>query len=283
MRKLAARQVRMPKKSVPRLFVSFTLDSVTTKMSASKLVGTTVGFFLLAFSSLAKCQKVCGVSGLPEFRDTQREGLMNRISAIVPSYTFTCAGVVTRWRVHVERRRNRYDRYDMTLSVWRPADGCTYVRVGENSHSGLAPDLDSNGEALGSVTLDVPKEDRFSVEPGDFVGFSVRHYEVEWPSEHELGEGVASVMVNLNRTDISTYAWTALSLPPILPCIREGIVAINITAAPVITVDMSKSHTLCFLAPGVLILNPRVKIHKVPHHHSVVDSEICRWHGANSQ
>ena len=225
-------------------------------MSASKLVGTTVGFFLLACCSLAKCQEVCGLSGLPEFRDTtehlQREGLMNRISAIVPSYTFTCAGAVTRWRAHVERRRNRYDRYEMTFSVWRPADGCTYVRVGENSNSGLAPELDSNGEALGSVTLSVPVEDRFSVEPGDFVGFSVRHYEVEWPSGLELGEGAASVMVE-NRTDISTYAWTAPALPPTLPCIREGIVAMNITAAPVITVDMSKSH---IVFPSTWSANP---------------------------
>ena len=233
------------------------------KMLASKLFGIIVGFLLL---TLVKCQEICGVSDLPPFRDTehfQREGLINRISAIVPSYTFTCSGVVRRWRAHVERRRNRYDRYELTFSVWRPADGCTYDKVGENNHSGLAPELDGNGEALGSVTLDVREEDRFSVESGDFVGFSVRHYEVDWPSDREIAEGAASLMVDLNRTDISTYAWITATLPSTLPCMREGVTSINITAAPVISVDMSKFHILLPSTYRVLISDPSVSIHTV--------------------
>lgn len=252
-------------------------------MPARELFRATIGLFLLVLSSMVKCQAICGVDNLPEFRDTehfQREGLTSKISAVVPSYTFTCAGVVTRWGAHVERRRNRHDRYEMTFSVWRPAaDGCTLAKVGENFHPGLAPEIDEESrELLGSVILYVHKGERFLVEPGDIVGFSVRHYEVEWPSEREVAAGVASVMVDRNRTDIATYVWsTAAALESTLPCFHEGT---NVTAAPVISVEMSR-FAVCFLTWGANLESLGSCTHPIttiPHY----DSELCTLHGANA-
>ena len=248
------RRITFPRREVPKLVkasrrlsetvsCSAALSSHTAEMSAS-----TIGLFVLVVgASLAKCEEVCGLSNLPEFRDAEQvsHGLPAKISGIIPSYSFTCAGIVTKWRARVESGQS-FDRYDMTFSVWRTVNSsgtCTYVRVDDNSGSGLVPELGADGEALGSVTLCVHEEDRFSVEVGDFVGFSVRNYEVNGQG---YAEGDASVMVDENTTDLATYVWTTTSLPQTLSCIRElpgGVFTVNpfrLLVAPVITAEIGE-------------------------------------------
>ena len=220
-------------------------------LSQKMLIGNTLSvaaglLMLLAVPSLVQCGEVCGVNNLPEFGELQQqgeEGLSNKIWAMVPSYTFSCPGVVQRWRARVESGRNLYDRYQMTFSVWRTVENavgtCSYDRVGQNSHSGLAPEVDTEGAELGIVTLEVPEEERFSVEAGDFVGFTVRHYEVDG---EVVRTGTASVLtVNSNVTNATVYVWQP-PIPSMLPCIDgdmpEGV--IPFAAAPVVTVEMGK-------------------------------------------
>ena len=213
-------------------------------MSSSKLAV----FLFVVIATPAICEK-CGVENLPEFRDTahpQRDGLQSGTIALIPSYNFTCAGYISQWRAHVERRRNRYDRYEMSFSVWRRTEECAVTKVGENYHAGLAPEVDENGTVLGTVMLNVHDGNRILVQPGDFVGFRVRHYEVDWPSGQETGPGSASVMVDLNRTDV--LVWTR-PLPFDLNCIESWEVLESVfephplAAAPVIDVSMEPVWT----------------------------------------
>lgn len=200
------------------------------------------------------CQVICDtceVNNLPVFRDIPshglEDGLDGGISAIIPSYTFNCAGHVAQWRAHVEGRRSRYDRYVLTFSVWRKQktnEFCAIIKIGENSHLGrLAPDTDGNNSSLGIVTLNVRREDQILAEPGDFVGFQVAHYD-----EEEEMAGAASVMADVNRTDVVVYMSTS-SLASHIGCVDqrslsdweiEGVTR-RITPAvlaPVITMEM---------------------------------------------
>ena len=179
-------------------------------MFASKVISLFYTAIFL-FSTPSICY-FCGVDNLPEFRKTghlQRDGLPSGIAALIPSYNFSCAGHVKQWRAHVERRRNRYDRYDLNFSIWRRTEShgedCTYKKVGENSYRGLAPEIGENSTILGTVTLNVIEEQRVLVQPGDFVGFQVQHYEVDWLNGQRVKLGVASIMVDLNRTDVLVW------------------------------------------------------------------------------
>ena len=212
---------------------------------------------VFALSTQVICD-TCEVNDLPEFRDIPghrlEDGLDGEVSAIVPSYTFSCAGHVAQWRAHVEGRRSRYDRYVLTFSVWRRLqtnEFCSLVKIGENSHPGrLAPETDASNSSLGTVTLNVNKGDQILVEPGDFVGFWVRHYE----GEGEMVAGAASILTDVNRTDVVVYMSTT-PLSSHIGCVDqrstnawdiEGIPR-RITAAvlaPVITMEIRECIVL---------------------------------------
>ena len=245
-----------------------TIEVSQIRMSTSQFFSTAGALFIifLAAPSSVKCGgDVCGINGVPEFplssgrpqhATGQEEGLGNKIWALVPSYVFSCPGVVARWRAHVESWRSRYDRYDLKFSVWRrvaesPGGTCSYEAVGENSHTALAPEVDAGGAELGYVTLEVSENERFAVEPGDFVGFTVGHYVVDWPSGVVVETGTASLATDRNETGVAVYVWQP-PLPSTLPCIASGQQlperVVSITAAPIITADMSEfvtSHTEC--------------------------------------
>lgn len=241
---------------------------MTSQSYCALLLLCTVASSFLPLATGTQC-----VDSLPDFRNTghlQREGLSNGIAAVIPAYNFSCTGRVKQWRAHVERRRNRYDRYKLTFSVWRQtssSDDCEYQLVGENAHSGLAPELGDNDTALGTVTLNVSAEEQIVVRPGDFVGFKVEHYEVAWPSGRWLGAGAASIMVDLEQTDV--LVWNK-QLPFDQTCLRErdldretehysGVFEPTpLPAAPVIAVmvESGKRPSLTsYLHVGVFFLN----------------------------
>ena len=222
-------------------------------MSARAIFRTTA--VLIVLSTSITCD-TCNVNNLPEFRDTEhlrREGLVNRIAALVPSYTISCAGYVTQWRAYVESRREFNDRYQMYFSIWRrieTSESCSFTKIGENFHPALVPETDTDSTALGTVTLYVSEDERIIAEPGDFVGFRVNHYEVEWPGGQGAMLGNASVMVELNKTDVTVHMWTR-PLPHEIPCldqsyfygwVEEDNSLPPIAAAPVITMEIRKIH-----------------------------------------
>ena len=176
-------------------------------MSASKALCT--ASILLILSAPSVCD-FCGVENLPEFwstRDQRNDGLPNRVAGLIPSYIFSCAGYVKQWRAHVEAWESSNDLYQVTFSVWRRTesqdDNCTYTKVGENFHHGLAPEIGENGGGI--VTLNVSSEQRVPVRPGDFVGFQLHHYILGSLSGEGAKSHGASVVMDFNRTNVTVW------------------------------------------------------------------------------
>lgn len=219
-------------------------------MSTGKLFYTSI--VLITLYSVAKCDDICKVSNLPEFQATELEQVIpmedDRVSVLIPSYIFTCAGYVTQWRAHVNGRRNTYDRYDLTFSIWRKNEmdnECEFMNIDKNFHTGLTPEVDANNTALGTLTFNVPGDKRVLVQPGDFVGIDVRHYEV-------TGQGIppvpASIVMDTNKTDVKVYIMP-YPLQSTIRCINEsydGVDALNfpqqLTAAPIITMEIGEKY-----------------------------------------
>ncbi len=90
-----------------------------------------------------------------------------RRQVIIPSYQFTCCGVVTRWGGFVQPGGS-FDTtvYTATFQVWRPTgDGSTYELVGENVYSDPIT-LVTNSELR--VTA---REPLIAFQPNDVVGY----------------------------------------------------------------------------------------------------------------
>ncbi|XP_064406896.1 uncharacterized protein LOC135351739 isoform X2 [Halichondria panicea] len=80
----------------------------------------------------------CGVNNLPSYRDPGNNipRIQYRHQVLIPSYNFTCCGVVTQWGAYVEPGDSNDSPmiYNATFQVWRP-DGNgngVYTMVGEN-------------------------------------------------------------------------------------------------------------------------------------------------------
>ncbi len=112
------------------------------------------------------------MSNLPPFSDPGGGGDAPRIQyrqqVLIPSYQFTCSGVVTEWGAYVEPGGGG-DRtvYIPTFQVWRPESNGNdvYIMVGENAY----PDpitLDPDSQILVTAT-----EPLIQVQPGDVVGY----------------------------------------------------------------------------------------------------------------
>ncbi|XP_064406892.1 uncharacterized protein LOC135351737 isoform X2 [Halichondria panicea] len=124
--------------------------------------------FILGTSTKAQ---QCGVSNLPPFSDPGGGGGAPRIQyrqqVLIPSYQFTCSGVVTQWGAYVEPGGDR-DRtvYIPTFQVWRP-DGNgngVYTMVGENAYTSPITVIDSR-------LLVNALQPFIEFQPGDVVGY----------------------------------------------------------------------------------------------------------------
>ena len=111
------------------------------------------------------------MSNLPPFSDPGGGGGAPRIQyrqqVLIPSYQFTCSGVVTQWGAYVEPGGDR-DRtvYIPTFQVWRP-DGNgngVYTMVGENAYTSPITVIDSR-------LLVNALQPFIEFQPGDVVGY----------------------------------------------------------------------------------------------------------------
>ena len=193
----------------------------------------------------------CKVSNLPEFQATELELVTpvedDRVSVLVPSYTFTCAGNVTEWRARVSGRRNAYDRYDLTFSIWRRKEmnnNCTFENIGRNFHTGLAPEVDTDNTPLGTLTFDVPEDKRVLVQPGDFIGIDVQ-YRVTSPDILPIP---GSILMYTNQTDAMVYIKSySLHSTSCINELYERVDEVNshhqlsaVAAAPIITMEIGE-------------------------------------------
>ena len=112
------------------------------------------------------------LQSMPEYSD-QRNGnsvahFTGKTQAIIPDYSFTCSGNVTRWGAYVEPGGSS-EEYHVNFQVWRPSHlaGC-YALVGNNRLQRATP-------ADNQITLEVPEEEQIQVQPRDVMGFYIQH------------------------------------------------------------------------------------------------------------
>ncbi|XP_064406899.1 uncharacterized protein LOC135351741 isoform X2 [Halichondria panicea] len=144
------------------------LLKIRWKTMKTFLTQITILLFILGTSTKAQ---QCGVSNLPPFSDPGGGGGAPRIQyrqqVLIPSYQFTCSGVVTQWGAYVEPGGDR-DRtvYIPTFQVWRP-DGNgngVYTMVGENAYTSPITVIDSR-------LLVNALQPFIEFQPGDVVGY----------------------------------------------------------------------------------------------------------------
>lgn len=105
---------------------------------------------------------------LPEFKDQgpRSPALLVGIQAIVPAYTITCNGTLTRWGVSTEKR----GQHDIHLQVWRPSEGYrAYSLVGVNTFN-VKP---TKGQK--AFLLTPRRRHRIMVQVGDILGFHLEN------------------------------------------------------------------------------------------------------------
>ena len=130
-----------------------------------------------------QCLRTNHASGmLPALRDYSNSmitysNIHHWNQVIIPSYRFQCHGNITEWGIDIfqrnNNRRNRRNRYNLDLQVWRPSptvdtDGC-YSLVGNNRFSSVA--LNS-----GIARVTPLPEHRIEFQSGDVVGFYVESF-----------------------------------------------------------------------------------------------------------
>ena len=149
---------------------------------------------------------------------------------LIPAYTFSCHGNVTRWGACVEKG-GETERYTIIFYVFRPSDSALpncYSLVGSNTLVDATP-TDS------CVTLDVPT-DQISVQPGDVVGVI--------PISNNDNNGIE---IDVSVTGVT--AWYAKTTGLIIiigntTCqfrVSDGNLPLSASVAPVITAIMGES------------------------------------------
>ncbi len=139
------------------------------------------------------------MSNLPPFLDPGGGGDAPRIQyrhqVLIPSYQFTCSGVVTQWGAYVEPGGGGDNmNYIATFQVWRP-DGNgneVYTMVGENAY----PDpitLVADSQILVAAT-----EPLIQVQPGDVVGYYLN-------SNKESDGKSRGVQLDVSNSNLKVY------------------------------------------------------------------------------
>ena len=193
---------------------------------------------------IAGQQQQCSVDNLPEFGDTDGRDKpdRDRFQAIVPAYTFQCAGRVTEWRACVQPGGSASEQYYIEFQVWRSTgiEGCYELEgynvpmdeiahynsnrqlddvSGEDDESEtqgteifLSPPGDKNDPLDHCVVLPVRENQQIQVQRGDIVGYYVDRFRdgddrpdggIQW-IENDGTEVVVYYTDSIPRADIKT-------------------------------------------------------------------------------
>ena len=115
----------------------------------------------------------CNPQGLPPLIDDHRsrDSSDELVDFLVPSYQFSCHGLVANWSACVDPGGDK-ERYNIEFQVWRSsADGC-FTLAGINVPSQLLVPVDHCVEYL------VPSNEQIEVFPGDIIGFYVDRFKL---------------------------------------------------------------------------------------------------------
>ena len=173
------------------------------------------------------------MNNLPYFVDRSRFNFNylgrppnDRLQAIIPALSFTCAGRVTEWRACVDHG-NDNARYYMQFQVWRSTgvQGC-YTLVGSNASPLGAGGMDLSmllqPNSARCVVLPVAENEQIEFQAGDVIGYYADQYKSDGTYRTNGGIQVArdnDVVVyhtiNVPLSDLKTeYAIPSLGADP---------------------------------------------------------------------
>ena len=198
---------------------------------------------LLLYSSVVAQDCIIANGGEVPFYDLHGLGRHNRFSTgyqgIFTSYRFQCCGSVTRWQTYVYPALSNY--FNIMFQVWRPGTtvetAMSYSLVGQDVYNNIQ--LTNNG-AL--VDRTVPSSTVISVQPGDVIGLYTTNV-----AGTLVGHGVKLDQNNYMQTIYYARANSSIDFIKL----EEGSVwQRDNRNAPVISVDIGKSHYILYTARG---------------------------------
>ena len=156
------------------------------------------------------------MASLPLFTDPGNDvGMLDyKQQVLIPSYQFSCCGVVTQWGAYVQPGGSMHTMvYTATFQVWRPDGNGVYTMVGENAY--LSPiTLVANSRLLVAAT-----EPFIEFQPGDVVGYYLDSTECSGSVQLDNSGGQQEVyygpLIN-GKFDTKASGTTRISQAPIL-------------------------------------------------------------------
>ncbi len=191
----------------------------------------------------------CPPANIPPFVQTSdRVPLNGPVQAIVPSYNFSCYGIVTMWGACINPGGMRTaDLYDIYFQVLRAApqgpEGC-YDLVGYNF---ISRGMGGEDELRRCIVMeDIPPGDQIRVEPGDVVGIHIEFFK-------NGVSGNGGVQLVTDRTDVPVWYRMGRntefsSVPAFRFCVGPGQGASRLVSStnrpPVITAQVCKFNAI---------------------------------------
>ena len=175
--------------------------------------------------------------------------------AIIPSYNFTCCGVITEWGVDVEPGHNENDEgYTIDFQVWRPSP--TTPRAQDDTlGTGYYSLVGNNRFSAISLSNDVAQvtpspQDYIQFRPGDVLGFYV---------EEASDDNNRGVVVLTSVSFTSEVVWYAsVDSQNVGGCVSAGSngnMNTLLRGAPVISIRTSKCKENNGQSLGHIFLN----------------------------
>ena len=185
----------------------------------------------------------CEPLGLPPLLDDHRshDSTQELVNFIVPSYQFSCRGLVTSWSACVDPGGDK-ERYEIHFQVWRStSDGC-FSLVGVNVPRDLLEPQDH------CLSYSVPEEDRLEVSPGDVIGFYVDRYKLSRRGgnlEDPSGGGVQLDSGWSQQVHLLSVASGLVTGAGDQLCGPTQLLLTSVDSAPVLSASVGESVCVC--------------------------------------
>ena len=192
------------------------------------------------------------VSGLPAYHSyTTSQITGDQVQAIVPSYRFSCPGIVTGWGGCFSPADSD-DRYYVLYQVWREVSPGCYQQVGPSSSS--EPQKTNLLRLEGGCNRTVlPVEDQVAVEEGDVVGFYVDYWRAVTRFTLFNVNQTGGFQVVSERTDVEFYYHSA-SVGGLRSTYALGTSSTHLCFATLTEFSWSRLHLTSTGAPVITVM-----------------------------
>ena len=156
------------------------------------------------------------MTNLPQFSNPGNsvDTLAFRQQVLIPSYQFSCCGVVTEWGAYVQPGGSMHRTvYTATFQVWRPEGNGVYTMVGENAYPNPIT-LEDDSQILVDAL-----QPFIEFKPGDVVGYYLDSTEssgsVQLDESNRNEEVYYGPLIN-GKFDTTAIGVSRTSLAPII-------------------------------------------------------------------